>query len=66
LVIALGGTDREVAEAIRAEGFDAPPLRTIEGWRLRDSVPGRWAPLLIEIAMRRGLLKKVSHLRGTP
>ena len=63
LVAALGD-DPAVAALIRDEGFKPPPAKTIGGWRVRNSVPGVWAPLLIEIAMRRKLLDTVSHLRG--
>jgi hypothetical protein len=30
---------------------------------MRNSVPGRWAPLLIEAAIRNGHLGKLSQLR---
>lgn len=62
LVTAFGG-DQQVADFIRSEGFDPPPLKTIAGWRMRNSVPGRWAPLLIEAAMRKGHLDQLSQLR---
>ena len=42
--------------------FDPPPLKTIAAWRQRNSVPGLWAPLLIDLAIRKGLLKQVSDL----
>jgi hypothetical protein len=61
LVSAFGG-DADVARAIRSAGFDPPPLKTIAAWRERNSVPGRWAPLLIDLAMREGLLKQISEL----
>jgi hypothetical protein len=62
LVAALGD-DPAVAALIRSEGFQPPPVRTIGGWRVRNSIPPQWVPLLIEIAMRRKLLDKISHLR---
>jgi hypothetical protein len=62
LVAALGN-DPTVAELIRAEGFDPPSVKTIAGWRMRNSVPPAWAPLLIEAALERGLLDKLSQLR---
>jgi hypothetical protein len=63
LVSALGATDNEVREIIRAEGFDPPALKTVTSWRLRNSVPATWAPLLIDVAMRRGILGEVGQLR---
>ena len=62
LVAALGSDD-QVVELLRAAGFRPPPAKTIAGWRMRNSVPGQWAPALIDAAMRRGLLAKISHLR---
>ncbi len=61
LLVALG-TDREIAERIERAGFDAPPLKTIQGWRTRHAIPGRWAPLLISFAIDEKLLKNVSAL----
>jgi hypothetical protein len=56
------GGDDAVARAIRSVGYDPPPLKTIAAWRQRNSVPGKWAPLLIDLAMRKGLLNRVSQL----
>ena len=56
------GRVEDVAQAIRSAGFDPPPLKTIAAWRQRNSVPGLWAPLLIDLAMRKGLLKRISEL----
>ena len=56
------GRVEDVAQAIRSAGFDPPPLKTIAAWRQRNSVPGLWAPLLIDLAMRNGLLKRISEL----
>lgn len=61
LIGAFGGVDA-VAQAIRSARFDPPPLKTIAAWRQRNSVPGLWAPLLIDLAIRKGLLKQVSDL----
>ena len=61
LVGAFGGDD-DVARAIKSAGFDAPPLKTIAAWRQRNSVPGTWAPLLLILAMREGLLDRIEEL----
>ena len=62
LVTALG-SDIAVIAILRADGFKPPPAKTIAGWRMRNSVPGQWAPALIDAAMRRGLIERVSQLR---
>ena len=61
-LIAAIGTDKEVAGLIKDCGFDPPPPATIRGWRTRDSVPARWAPLLITQAMTTGRLKDTAAL----
>jgi hypothetical protein len=61
LIGAFGDT-ADVARAIKAAGFDPPPLKTIAAWRQRNSVPGTWAPLLIQLAMREGLLNRIEEL----
>lgn len=62
LVAAFDG-DANVADLIRAAGFEPPPIKTIAGWRMRNSVPAAWLPLLIEEALDRGLLDSLSQLR---
>jgi hypothetical protein len=54
------GYDRDVADAIKAAGFEPPPIRTISGWRARNSVPSQWAPLMILLGIERGY---VTHIR---
>ena len=59
------GSDREIADRISAMGFDPPPPKTIGGWRFRGSIPARWSPLLIQMALNEGLLKNLWALRKT-
>ena len=61
LIVALG-TDRDIADRIVAAGFDPPPIKTIAGWRTRRSIPSKWAPLMIKIAIDDRLLKSVGAL----
>ena len=66
-LIAALGDDAAVAELIRSEGFDPPSLKTIAGWRMRNSMPSRWLPLLVELAMERKIIDHISQLRkGAP
>ena len=62
LVAALGDDDT-VRARIKDEGFEPPPRKTIAGWRLRNSVPGAWAPLLIDLAFREDRIDRMSQLR---
>jgi hypothetical protein len=56
------GSDRDIEDRIRRAGFVSPPIKTIQGWRTRASVPGKWAPILISMALRDGTLKSVDSL----
>lgn len=61
LIAALGGPGA-VSQLFVAYGFEAPPVETIKGWRLRNSIPGRYLPALLIIAQERGILPKLSAL----
>ena len=62
LVAAFGGNEA-VRQMIRRKGFEPPPLKTIAGWRERNSIPSAWLPLLIDMALKQGLIHTVSQLR---
>lgn len=70
LIAALGGT-AGVCEKIAVRGIAPPAQNTVKAWQLRNSVPGRWAPLLIMIGEEERIpetgetvLLKVSYLWG--
>lgn len=65
-LIASFGTANQLADRLRQEGLDAPPRGTILGWRQRNAVPGRWAPLLIQLAMWDGVINGIGQLRKNP
>lgn len=48
LIDALGGP-KGVAQQFACRGVRPPPIETIKGWQVRNSVPGRYAPLLIMV-----------------
>ena len=56
------GPDRQIQGFIEAKGYRSPPNKTIAGWRQRNSIPGKWAPLLIEIALERKKLTDIDSL----
>ena len=60
------GSNRAVMDLIRARRLEPPPLKTVAGWRQRNSIPGKWAPLVIQIGIERGLIKDIEALRRTP
>ncbi len=48
LIVALGGP-KAVCDHIARRGVRPPSWETVKGWQTRNSVPGRFAPLLILI-----------------
>jgi hypothetical protein len=65
-LLAFIGNDRAVQDVLAAYGYDVPSVRVIEGWRMRNSVPPRWLPLLIQHAMTNKALPKPEALLKTP
>lgn len=63
LIINLGGAGA-IREAFAERGVAPPPFETIRGWQTRNSVPGKYAPLLILIGQERGKIATVSDLWG--
>ena len=60
------GSDDEVRKLIRSHGFEAPTTPVIKGWRMRNSIPTKWLPLLMHKAMQDGALMDVSKLLKEP
>lgn len=56
LLLTAIGTNKDVQDAIRSYGFEPPPPGSISGWRARNSIPGRWVPLLVSWAGQNGLI----------
>lgn len=61
LIRALGGVSG-IKEHFLSRGVEPPPEDTIRGWRTRNSIPGKWSPLVIMIAMEENILKSVQQL----
>lgn len=57
------GTAKDIQRMLRAEGYEPPPEDTIQGWRNRNSIPGKWAPVVIQLGLARGVLGKVADLK---
>ena len=60
------GTADEIRFGLGLRGYDAPPEDTVQGWRNRNSVPGCWVPVLIEMAVEAGLIKDIADLKPKP
>lgn len=57
------GNDREISIIIENKGLRPPPPKTIAGWRQRNSIPSPWVMLLLDVALKRGLVKDIPSLR---
>jgi len=60
------GTDADIQALIRSYGYDSPTVPVIKGWRMRNSIPTRWLPLLMHRAIQSGDLTDVTRLVKSP
>jgi hypothetical protein len=60
------GNDQEIRSLILSYGFEAPTLPVIKGWRVRNSIPTKWLPLLMHKAMKDGALYDMTKLLKAP
>ena len=60
------GSDQEIVNLIKSHGYEAPSVPVIKGWRMRNSIPTKWLPLLMHKAMQNGDLRDVSRLVKEP
>lgn len=61
LIAALGGPTA-VSNLFEEYGFEPPPVETVKGWKLRNSIPGKYLPALLIIAQERGILTRLKGL----
>jgi hypothetical protein len=61
LIVALDGP-KAVCDHIARRGVRPPSWNTVKGWQTRNSVPGRFAPLMILIGMEEKVLPSVNNL----
>ena len=59
-------SDDEVRKLIQSHGFESPSVPVIKGWRMRNSIPTKWLPLLMHKAMQDGALMDVGKLMKGP
>jgi hypothetical protein len=62
LLLAAIGNDAEVASVLLLGGMKPPALSTIKGWRKRNTVPGKWVPVLLAWAQEHGVLSDLRKL----
>jgi len=61
------GSSARVQHIITQHGLKPPPLKTINGWRQRNSIPPRWTLFLVNLALKNGLIENIGALkRQTP
>lgn len=57
------GTAEEVCWLLFGKGFEPPPEDTVQGWRNRNSIPGCWVPVIMELAFEKGLIETIDDLK---
>src|SRR4029077_12463378 len=61
------GASWQIQDLIAQHGFKPPPIKTINGWRQRNSIPVRWALFLVNFALKNDLIANIDALaRRTP
>ena len=57
------GTDTMVADKLVRRGYPKVPVNSITGWRLRNSIPPFWVPIVIQMGLDEQLIKSIDDLR---
>ena len=57
------GTSGDVRALLKEKGYQPPPEDTVQGWKNRNSIPGKWVPILLELGIEKGLFKDVAGLK---
>lgn len=57
------GTADEIKWMFFGKGFEPPPEDTIQGWRNRNSIPGKWLPVILDLAAERGIITTLADLK---
>lgn len=65
-LLAAIGSDKDIAKVLAEYGYLAPPLPSIRGWRVRNSIPSKWLPILMDWASKNGLLSSPGNLVREP
>jgi hypothetical protein len=65
-MLAAIGSDKDVQDLIASFGFEKPTINVIRGWRVRNSVPSRWLPLIVHKLMQEGTLTSTAKLLKGP
>lgn len=65
LICELGGVAKLRERIFDECGFEPPPFDTVYAWVRRNSLPGRWAVVVIALAMKAGVLGDIWSLLGT-
>jgi hypothetical protein len=59
------GSVTEIAQMLKARGYNPPPRPTIQGWRNRNLMPAKWVPVFIKLAFDLGVIHDIDELKKT-
>lgn len=57
----LGGAE-EIVDKIKAAGYKPPPVMTVRGWAYRKSIPSKWLPVVLMVALDERIILDISQL----
>ena len=63
-LLILLGTANEIRGMLQDKGYTPPPEDTVQGWRNRNSIPGKWVPVMLQLAVEKGFIKSIDDLRA--
>jgi hypothetical protein len=64
------GSAAAITTRLQDKGYQSPPEETIQGWKTRNSIPGKWVPVILELAFDdkiiKNLIKNLNDLKLKP
>jgi hypothetical protein len=57
------GHESQIASKLEQRGYPRVPLDSIVSWRLRNSIPAYWVPILIQMGLDERLIARIEDLR---
>ena len=63
-ILTVLGSDKQIAAKLVERGYPNVPDNSITGWRLRNSIPAFWVPVIIQMGLEEKLIKSIEDLKA--
>ena len=57
------GSAKDIQRLLLEAGYMPPPEDTIQGWKTRNSIPGRWVPVIVQMGIDREFIRDLRDLK---